>query len=162
MNHWIVFIHILSAFIFTLSHGASTKVILKIKGEKRPERLAALLDLSADYVNVFYASLGVMLLAGIANSFLGKWWGSIWIWVGLALLLVIFSAMYFMGTIPMTRLRNAMGQGQRVGTKSQAANPRASEEEITASLAAIKPGVIAVIGYGGLTLIVWLMVFKPF
>lgn len=162
MYHWIVFFHVLGAFIFALAHGASTKVILKIQREKNPERLAALLDLSADHINVLYVSLLVMILAGIGSGFLGKWWGEGWIWLGLALLLGIATAMYFLGTIPLSRLRQLMARPASKDTISGPAGSPASPEEIASRLAAIKPLVIAVIGYGGLAVIVWLMVFKPF
>jgi len=162
MSHWIVFLHVLSAFVFALAHGASTKVVLKLRREKNPERLAALLDLSGEYINVLYVSLLVMILAGIASGFIGKWWGSAWIWLGLVLLFGISFGMYFMATIPLTNLRNAIGLPSFGGTKNKTAESPASLEEIASRLAAINPLAIAVIGYGGLTLIVWLMVFKPF
>lgn len=151
MYHWVLFVHILSAFVFALAHGASTKVILKLRSEKDPERLAVLLDLSADYMNVLYGSLLVMILAGIGGGFIGKWWGSGWIWTGIVLLLGIASAMYSMATLPMSKLRKALG-------------PAVHErpEDLEARRAVIRPVLIAAIGYGGLAVIVWLMVFKPF
>jgi uncharacterized membrane protein len=158
MYHWIVFLHVLGAFIFALSHGASTKVIFKIQREKSPERLAALLDLSADYINVLYVSLLVMVLAGIASGFLGKWWGEGWIWLGLALFLGISTAMFFMATMPLARLRQTIGPRHAGDAEPHPDEPFPSLE----ALAAIKPLAIAVIGYAGLTLIIWLMVFKPF
>ena len=162
MYHWILLLHVLGAFIFALAHGASTKVILKIHREKRPERLAALLDLSAEYITVFYLSLLAMLLGGIANGFLGRWWGSGWIWLALGLFLGISVTMYFMATNPLAQLREAIGPGHFGDMKPNHPELPTNTEEIAASLAAIKPTAIAVIGYGGLVLIVWLMVFKPF
>jgi hypothetical protein len=46
--------------------------------------------------------------------------------------------------------------------KSQPAVPPASPEEIAARAAAINPIPAAIVGFGGLALIVWLMMFKPF
>jgi hypothetical protein len=162
MNRWVLFIHVLSAFIFALAHGASTKVILRIQREKSAERLAALLELTTEYANVFYSSLLVMILAGIANGFLGHWWGSIWIWLGLGLLLGIFYAMFALASMPLAKLRKALGLPYVEAGKPHPAEAPASPEDIARLLAAIKPKSIAVIGYGGLALVVWLMVLKPF
>ena len=162
MYHWIVLLHVLGAFIFALAHGASTKVILKIHREKNPERLAALLDVSAEYIAVLYLSLLAMLLGGIASGFVGKWWGGGWIWLGLGLFLGISVAMFFMATSPLARLRKAISLQHFGDAQPNPAEPPTNADEIASSLAAIKPLAIAAIGYGGLALIIWLMVFKPF
>jgi amino acid transporter len=87
MDDWIVFIHVLAAFTFILVHGASAKVILKLRKEKNPDRSIALLDLSSDYITILYVSLLVLLVAGITSGFLGEFWEEIWIWVALILLI---------------------------------------------------------------------------
>ena len=43
---WIVFIHIVAAFGFVLSHGVSAFVAFRIRAERDPARIGALLDLS--------------------------------------------------------------------------------------------------------------------
>lgn len=48
------------------------------------------------------------------------------------------------------------------GTKPHPAGPPAGEEEIAARAAAINPILITVVGFGGLALIIWLMMFKLF
>jgi len=162
MYSWIVFLHVLSAFAFVMAHGVSANVAFKLRHETSRERIAALLDLSTAYLNTMYIALLVLLVAGITLGFLGKWWGSGWIWLALGLLITEFLAMWFMATLPFAQLRKAAGLPYFDGRKPQPASPPANDEEIAARVAAINPMLIMIIGFGGLTLIVWLMMFKPF
>ena len=162
MYEWILLIHILSAFIFAFIHGASTKVIFRLGTETEPARLSALLDLSGSQLVWLYASLLVMLASGMGVTYLGNWWRSIWVWLSLALLVLMVPAMYGMATIPLNRVRKALGLPYSEKNKPQPAVEPSSPEEITSSLASLKPWLNALIGYGGLALILALMVLKPF
>jgi hypothetical protein len=48
------------------------------------------------------------------------------------------------------------------GNKDRPALPPASEKEISAVQATLRPGLLAAVGFGGVVLIAWLMMFKPF
>ena len=109
-----------------------------------------------------YLARLVMLLTGIALGFLGKWWGKGWIWLVLVLLFIEFFVMSSMATRRFTQLRKAVGLPYFEGTKLQPAVSPTSSDEITALIAAFKPIPIAVVGFGGLMLIMWLILFKPF
>ncbi|MFC2028795.1 hypothetical protein ACFLTX_02590 [Chloroflexota bacterium] len=162
MYHWILFVHILAAFVFAFIHGASSKVIFRLRREREASRIAALLDVSSDYLGWMYASLLVMLGAGIWLGYMGDWWQTIWIWLSLGLLVVMVPTMYFMATIPFNRVRKALGLPYFEMNKSHPAGEPASPEEIAASAAALKPWLIAGIGYVSLLVMLFLMVFKPF
>jgi predicted lipid-binding transport protein (Tim44 family) len=161
MYHWIVFLHVLGAFAFVTAHGGSANVAFKLRHETSRERIAALLDLSTAFMSGMLLALLVMLLSGIGLGFLGSWWGQGWIWLALALLLAKLFAMFTMAARSFTQLRQAAGLPYFDG-KPHPAAPPASPEEIAARAAAINPVPIAVVGFGGLALIVWLMMFKPF
>jgi hypothetical protein len=162
MYLWIKLLHILAAFVFAFLHGASTKVIFRLRKESEPARMAALLDVSSDYLGLMYGSLLVMLAAGIALGYMGDLWGSIWLWVSLGLLILLVPAMYGMASMPLNRVRKALGLPYFEKNKSHSAGEPASPEEITASVAALKPWLMTGIGYGTLLLILVLMVIKPF
>ncbi len=162
MYLWIVFLHVLSAFAFVMAHGASANAAFKLRHETSRDRIAAILDLSSAYLNIMYLTLLVMLLSGIIVGFLGKWWGQGWIWLALGLLVIEFLAMWIVATRPFVQLRKAAGLPYFEGTKSHPAGPPAGEEVMTAARAAINPVLITVVGFGGLAIIVWLMLFKPF
>jgi len=163
MYPWIRFVHILAAFLFVLTHGASTKVIMKLPKEKSPEKLAALLELSSDNLMGMYLVLLVMMMAGVANGLIGHYWSKGWIWVGLGLLLLVSFSMFGMATRPLSSIRKALGLPYFEGNKGHPADfASANPEEATRLIARLKPGVIAGIGYGGLVLILYFMAFKPF
>ena len=162
MYRWIVFLHVLGAFAFMMAHGASANVAFKLRRKTSRERIAALLDLSTAYLSGMYLALLVILLAGIGLGFLGKWWGQGWIWLGLVLGFAKLFAMSVMPARAFTQLRKVAGLPYFEGMKSQPAVPPASPEEIAARAAAINPMPAAIVGFGGLALIVWLMMFKPF
>ena len=162
MYRWILLLHILSAFVFTLTHGASTKVIFQLRKEKEPARMAALLDLSSSQLGLLYISLLVMLASGIGLTYLGNWWRSIWVWVSLGLLVLMVPAMYAMATLPFNRVRKALGLPYFEKNKPHPAGDPATPEEITASIDSLKPWLITFLGYGGLALVLFLMVIKPF
>src|SRR5919106_3357926 len=98
MYRWWVFVHIMGAFAFLLGHGVSVAMSLALRREREPQRIQAVLGLSRVYLNVTYASLLVLLIAGIVAGFLGDWWGRGWIWAALAILVVLWVSMSLLGT----------------------------------------------------------------
>jgi len=109
-----------------------------------------------------YASLGLLLLTGIIAAFMGNWWGRGWIWLSLGLLVAIMVAMTALGSRYYTQVRKAVGVEYMEGMKMQPPLDPASPEVIDALLARGRPMLIAVIGFGGIAVIAWLMMFKPF
>lgn len=162
MYNWIVFLHVLAAFAYVMTHGAAANVAFKLRGETSRERIASLLDLSSMAFNLMYLALLVILVAGIALGFMGGWWSQVWIWLVLVLLIGKVFAMFMMGVRSFTQLRKAAGLPYFEGMKPHPALPPASPEEIAESAASINPIPIAVVGFGGLAVMVWLMMFKPF
>jgi len=63
--------------------------------------------------------------------------------------------MFFIGTRRYSRLRQALGMPWFDGRKEHPAGEPASIEEIHAL-------ALTVIGFGGIAIILWLMMFKPF
>jgi hypothetical protein len=164
MYPWMVYLHVLAVFAFLLAHGVSTLVIFRLRGRPDPAQARAWLEL---YVNdgvfaVLYGSLLALLLTGVAAAFMGKWWGYGWVWLSLALLIGIIAGMWLIGTRRMNRIRRALGMPTFDGRRQVPAEPSAAPEEIAALLADAPALPLALIGYGGIAAILWLMMFKPF
>jgi uncharacterized membrane protein len=155
MYPWFVFAHIAGALVFMLTHGVSAAVLLRLRRERDRARIATLLDLSSGSMVAFYASIVLLLSGGIAAGFAGNWWGSLWIWVSLALFLAIAIAMYPLGSRYFRRIRTA------IGTRPSGA-PMVSDEELDELLRSGRSAAVALVGFGGILVILWLMVFKPF
>ncbi len=159
---WLVFIHVLGAFGFALAHGTSAAVALKLRGERNPDRIAALLDLSGRAIYVMYGSLLVLLVAGVAAGFVGGWWGRLWIWAALVILFALLVSMYLLASRFYEGVRHAAGV-RGLQDRKTAPDPVAlSAEELDRLLASRRPFLIATVGGVGLVVLLWLMYFKPF
>ena len=157
---WVVLVHVIAAFLFILAHGASAIVSFRLRAERDPTRVLALLDLSASTIGPMYGTLGLLLLAGIAAGIMGNWFSKGWIWVALGVFIVITVLMYVVATTYYVGIRRALGQ-VRAGSKEPAPQPLPTEQ-LLALLDSRRPDAIAAIGVVGLVVILWLMEFKPF
>ena len=137
---------------------------LAVESQRDPATARAWLEINANgaVVGVFYGSLLVLLISGVVAGFMGDWWGQGWLWLSLALLIGIIVGMFFIGTRRYSRLRQALGMPWFDGRKEHPAAEPAPIEEIQALLAASPALSLTVIGFGGIAIILWLMMLKPF
>jgi MFS family permease len=162
MHPWLVFLHVIGVFGFLLAHGVSAGAAFALRRERNPERVRALLELSLNSYRVMYLSLYGLLLTGIIAGFTGNWWGRGWIWVSLILLIAIVVAMMILGAPIYDEARKAAGLPYRIKGKPQPPVKPASAAELGAQVAKGNPMLLTVIGFGGIAVIAWLMMFKPF
>jgi formate hydrogenlyase subunit 3/multisubunit Na+/H+ antiporter MnhD subunit len=163
MYQFWVFVHLAGVFGFLLAHGVSAAVALSLRGERDPQKVRALLELSSWTLGAFYTSTLVLLAGGITAGFLGHWWGDGWIWAALGVLVLMMGAMYGLASTYYRRVRQAAGlpASGRAPRPAQA-EPQVQTMELEALLGSSRPMVIVWVGVAGLLLILWLMVFKPF
>jgi hypothetical protein len=152
---WWVYLHIIGVFGFLLAHGVSVAVAFRVRKERDPARILSLLELSASATSGMYGSLLLLLGGGIVAGFLGEWWGDGWIWTALAALLVTMGVMYAVATNYYKRLRTIAGA---MAEGSQAV----SETQLADVLSGPRPWILAIVGFGSLLFILYLMMFKPF
>ena len=162
MYPWMVYLHLLGLLGFVLAHGASAAAAFALRRERSLERVQALLTLSTGTYGVMYLSLLVLLVSGIIAGFMGNWWGWGWIWVSLGLLVAMVIAMAVLGSATYGAARKTADLPYMQGNKQQPPLPPASPAELDAALSRANPMLLTVIGYGGLAVITWLMLFKPF
>jgi hypothetical protein len=156
---WLVFVHILAAFGFVLAHGVAAFAAFRIRSEREPQRIAAMLDLSSATLGASYTSLMLLIVAGIAAGIVGSWFGQRWPWVAIGALVAILAAMLGYAAPYYARLREALGLPVYGRPPTR---PPASAAELAALLDSRRPEVIAATGGLGLALVLWLMYFKPF
>ena len=162
MYTWIVFLHVLSVLSFLLAHGAVAAVMFRVRAEREPPRIHALLDL-ANAVSLSVAvTLLLLLIAGILAGFMGGWWGRGWIWTSLVLFIAISFVMSFMGRLYFDRVRRAIGVATREDQKKKIEPQALPQDQLVAVLNSGQPMALSVVGLGGLAVITWLMLFKPF
>ena len=164
MYQWLVFAHILGVFGFLLAHGTAAAVAFVLRRQREVERVRVLLDLSRGVTMVANVSLLVLLAAGITAGFMGNWWGQGWIWASLGLFILIGVTMTLLGSRPLNRIRQLVhaGNPSRSETISHSSLDTSAEKQLAVLLAATHSWLLTVIGGGGLALILWLMMFKPF
>lgn len=161
MYGFMVFLHVLGAFVFVLAHGASILVAFRLRTEREAARVAALLELSSLGISVMYVGLAALLLAGVTAGFMGDHWGRGWIWAAIGILVAVAVAMYAVGTTFYVRMRLAAGAAVPAPL-ARRYDPPPTAADLEGMLASNRPFILAAIGGVGLIAIVWLMVAKPF
>jgi plastocyanin len=154
MHRLWVFLHIVGVFGFLMAHGVSAYATFQLRREHEATRVSHLLELSSSSVGVMWNSIGLLLLGGIAAGFTGGFWGQGWIWAAIVILVATTVAMYALATPWAKRLRTisaAIAQGTEAVSRSQ-------YEQLLKSR---RPYTIAAVGFAGLLVILYLMVFKP-
>jgi hypothetical protein len=159
---WIKLLHVAGAFGFVLAHGASALAAVRIRDEREPTRVAALLDLSSASLGLMYVSLVVLLAGGIAAAFVGGFWGEAWIWAAIVVLVGVVVAMYPLGSQHYASVRRAVGLKAYSDAKDAPPPTPLAPAELAALLASPRPFLLAAVGGIGLIVILWLMVVKPF
>jgi hypothetical protein len=157
---WVVLAHVIGAFGFVLAHGVSAFVAFRLRSARSSEQVTTLMDLSGSSLMVAYASLLVILVAGVAAGFMGDWWGRAWIWFSIGLLLAIATSMYLVGTRYYVQVRHAVGQPAPQDPKGTTFE-RLDPDALARLLDSRRPELLAAIGGGGLIVLITLMVLKP-
>ena len=155
MYSWIVFLHVFSAFVYMLAHGVQAAVMLKLRSEADPERSLTLFN-ALNGTRLQRITLALVMVTGLVAGFQRPWWRHGWMWTALAMLVVITVLMRLYGAGYYTLVS---------GAARRAIAEQKTQESMEAFLAARTSWHaigVAIIGIGGLAVIVWLMMFKPF
>ena len=139
---WIVYLHLASVLGFLAAHGVSMVVPWQLRRQLDPAQARFLLMLSVNTLGASYGFLGAILVTGVLAGLAGHWWGRGWIWAALVLLIVMVGAMGAMSR-PYHEARRAAGVP-------------------SVRVAATHAIAITILGVGGLLVLLWLMLFKPF
>ncbi len=144
------FLHLLGAFGFVASHGATATVTFKLRAERDPVRIRTMLDLSRATRGLMYGSFSLLLGAGIALGFLGNRWHATWLWASIVLLFVLFVAAFPLAIPYFRAIRTAIERAP------------IDEARLRALLASPRGLILAWVETIGIVAIIWMMVFKPF
>jgi len=165
LKPWLALVHELSLFAFLMAHGTSVFVALRLRSETDHERIARGLELSGMSSPAMFLALLALLASGILSGIVGGWWtsGQLWIWVSVALLVALVVLMYALPVRHLNAVRHALGRPTYADVRKGRQPPLpAGEAEVTALLASPLPLYTAAISFGGIALITWLMIMKPF
>ncbi len=158
----IVFLHVIGAFMFVAGHGVSMFAVFQVRKEKDRAKLAALLDLSGWSLAVAGIGLLVLLISGIVAGIVLQSFGRWWIWISLALFIVIGILMTPVGGTYLRGLRVAIGQRPRNAKPDEPDPVPVGDGELAALQASRRPELLLLMGAGGFVVILYLMMFRPF
>jgi hypothetical protein len=157
---WLLYLHLASVAGFLLAHGSAAATSFALRRQTGADGVRALLDQSLLFAPVTYVFLLLIIASGVALGFAGHWWATGWIWVSLAVLVLVSGAMIGLG-MPYNALRQALG-GPRGRRGAEAAAPPRPPEEVRRAMAATRPVITALVGVIALAVLLWLMTSKPF
>ena len=159
---WLVYAHIFGVFVFLIAHGVSAAVGFRLAKERSRERVAALLDLSGSSYRATTLGLLWILITGLILGQVGGWWTFTWFWAAIVVLMLLAGLMTPLAAIPYNRIRAMLGLPAPLRRRQPKPRPPGTDEELSAALAKISPIPSAAVGFVGLAVLLWLMIFKPF
>lgn len=152
---WIKLLHIASAVGFVAVHGASITLLYAARHERDRRRLQALLDLSGRTASAMYLTLVAIVGSGFGMAAIRTdLFSERWYWTSLAVLTVTSVLMVALAKPFTMRLRTAC-------ELRPSGIPRISDEELADLVRSPRAHTIAAIGFVGLGLLLYLMVFQP-
>jgi 4-amino-4-deoxy-L-arabinose transferase-like glycosyltransferase len=159
MYQWLIYLHVFAVLCFLLAHGVEAAVMLQMRKAAEPEKVFAMFEALSD-LTLMRVLLGIVVGTGLLAGALGPWWNRAWFWLAIVVLLLITLAMRRWGAGYYTLVEDA---ATAVHAERQA-DPTATSamERFAAARASWEPIWMTVIGVGGLAVILWLMIFKPF
>lgn len=157
----VVFIHATTILLYIVAHGTSMAAAFALKRETDPARVRALLDLARSSLGVPALVLVVVgLLTGILAGFMGGHWGTGWLWISIALFVLVGGLMTPMTTLRLKPIRAAAGMPAETGVPE--APPQENPEELRRLLDAWNPMIPGAMGLVAFVVILYLMLVKPF
>jgi hypothetical protein len=160
---WLMYLHILSALLFFLAHGASVAMAFQIRKETDFARIRAMLDLSASTVGTMGVAFLFLGITGLTMPFIMKLWNKGWVWTSIILMVLVLVQMGLMNEKRYKILRKLVGLPYMQGNKQFPAESPASQEAVQAHIKdKLKVGELVGVGIVIPVIVLWLMVFKPF
>ena len=159
MYAWVVFLHVAAVLAFMLAHGIHVTAMWAMRREPDPERMLTFFN-DLPRPTGLRVLLTVVVLSGAIAGFTGSWWGSGWIWTSLALLVAIAVVMWRLGGEFYSLMEEA-AVAAIAARAADSSNP-APQAAYNAARRSWQTPALSVTGLGGVAIILWLMMFKPF
>jgi hypothetical protein len=152
---WFVLAHLVGLVLFAVCHGASAFMAFRLRGERDPAVVEALLKVGSLSVGPMYIGLLLLGIGGLGAAAAGDLWGQPWLIASIAVFVVVLVVMWAVASPYYMGLRKALEERGPDGRPSIDAAPLAT------MLDTRRPEVLTAVGTIGLVLLVWLMVIKP-
>jgi hypothetical protein len=154
MYQWFVVLHLAGLVLFALCHGVSMFVAFRIRRRSDRTLVVELLDLSQRANQIAYLGLLLLIVGGIGAALQAGSLSSTWIVATTVVLIVVIVAMYAIAAGFYYPLRKQLTEPAPDGSPLDG-------DRLAATLDNRRPDLLALVGLGGLLLMVGLMVMKP-
>jgi ABC-type amino acid transport system permease subunit len=158
---WVVIGHVVVVILAFGAHGVSAFAMFRVKTEPDRARAAAVLDLSTMGLAVAGVALLIAVVLGIVAAVMAGYFGRLWPWAAIVVVVVAWLAMTPMAANPMSGVRRELGLPTRNDQKGVPPQP-GSDEAFAAARARLRPELVAGTGVLAIVILVWLMETKPF
>ena len=152
---WFVVMHLVGLMLFAISHGASAFMAFRVRGERDPAVVDALLKVGQLSVGPMYLGLVLLAVGGLGAAAGANLWGKTWVIASIAVFIAVLVTMwsvaspYYMGLRKALEVRDVDGR------------PAMEPAALATMLDTRRPEILTTVGTVGLVLLVWLMVIKP-
>jgi hypothetical protein len=151
---WLVLLHLSGLVVFAIGHGVSAFMAFRIRGSRDRALVLELLALSQRSNQVGYLGL-LLLVGGIGAAAQAGLLSRTWVVATTIVLVVVIGAMFAVAAGFYYPLRRRLEERSADGT------PTLTGDRLAAALDNRRPDILAAIGFGGLLVMVGLMVLKP-
>ena len=155
MYQWLVVVHLVGLVVFAVCHGVSAFVAFRIRGSRDRTLVLELLALSQRANQFAYLGLLLLLVGGIGAGAQSGVLTKTWVLATGAVFIAVLVAMFALAAGYYYPLR------RRLGEAAPAGSGELSGDELAAALDSRRPDLLAAIGFGGLLVMIALMVFRP-
>jgi uncharacterized membrane protein SirB2 len=159
---WVVIAHVVFVILSFGAHGVSAFAMFRVKRETDRARIGAVLDLSTTALVAAGIGLILAVVLGIIAAAMAGYFGRLWPWASIAVVVVVWIAMTPMAAGPMSQVRHALGLPSRIDKKGDPPPQPGTDVELAAAQAKLRPEAVAGLGIVAIVVLVWLMEAKPF
>jgi hypothetical protein len=159
MYQWVVFIHVASILLFMLAHGVHVTAMWAFRREPEPETALTFFN-DLPKTTTLRILLALVVLSGVIAGFMGGWWGDAWIWTSLVLLVGIALSMWRFGGGYFGLVQGAAEAA--IAARSGGGDSAAAQAAYDEARGSWQVMAMSAVGLGGIAVILWLMMFKPF
>lgn len=152
---WFVLAHLVGLVLFAICHGGAVFMAFRLRAERDPAVVDALLKTGQLSVGPMYIGLLLLGIGGLGAAAGGNLWGQPWILGSIAVLVVVLVVMWSVGSPYYGELRKA------VEPRGPDGRPAIEPAALATMLDTRRPDVLTAVGTIGLVVLVWLMVIKP-
>lgn len=160
----LILLHVLSAFAFLLAHGPSIAVMLRLRKERDPRVVSALLDTSRQWSQASWGAWAFLALTGALLASVEHAWGKPWVWGSVVVLVLVTGLMSPLAANVMNHARAAAGLRYFDGRRMHPGGEPLDQAALDAALEKVRARTwpVMILGVVGTVVLVWLMTWKPF